>query len=176
MSVYEATTDAQSQKIVSFLQAQPSAGYAATCYKQLLSTAGLSILSATVFSSLISKFPGLQIFVCEDESASIRVVWGKQIIPNTLVSVVIFGFMSETDYTSGNIQYFKQLCVWLLQNESAGVLQHFSNYVTNATYLNFVQQIFGIAVTVLGSMQIAGTTMYQLVIDVKTAKSVLGIT
>lgn len=170
MVVYEAITDADLTKIVQFMQAQPT-GYATTCFQALKVTFDIQW-----FKTMKAMIPNLETFVCEDATGAIRVVWGKHVMGESKGSAVVFGFMSEADYQAGNIQYLKELCVWLVRNESRGIRRHFNNYLTNDTYLKFMQEIFGTTLKVIDSREINGTIMYQLVIDVQAFKATLATT
>jgi hypothetical protein len=168
MVVYEATTDSDLTKIVNFIQSQPKESYVLNCFQQLKGS-----FTPQYFSTLLKNIQGLGIFICEDASGVIHLVHGRQIVTEK-ISTILFLFMDEADHQMENIQYFKELCLWLCKNdyEKYGITLHFGHYLIDDTYLKFAQETFGNALKVVSQKQFPDRMRYHIEIDVKAALAI----
>jgi hypothetical protein len=166
MTVYEAASAEHYRKITQFLQSHPEGSFVFSCFQQLKGT-----YVEEFFSNLKKEYPILEIVVCEDSDGAIHVVGGNQIIQGMKTSFTVFNFMLETDYQAGNTQYYKEMVLWMCKNdyEKYGVTSHLSNFLNNANYLKFLQEIFGDHIKVIKTNEIdfSDGTHYQTRIDVK---------
>lgn len=164
MTVYEATTKKHFRKIAEFVKLQPAETSLMKCWQ-------FGMRSLEDFTLLKKKRQGLQIFVCEDESKRIRLVWmrerrGPEFNPKepSITSHAAF-IMDWSDYQKKNFGFIKEVALWLTRYNYEKYGVRLAEHLIPQKFMPVAKEIYGNCLTVTRKQETPIGTCFFVRID-----------